>query len=180
LPFIISTAKYFIMKKSILLIAIAALFASGCSVWQSALKSTFPYKTTIAVPKSSATNTPLSVSSFDQDFNKNGNNADKVKNVHIVSAKIISDDPSDFDLGNFTSVKVYLAKSDGSDEIIVASRTDITPQVGGELVLDIDNTHTLDELIRAPDVKIRMEYVLHNHIYVNAHLKLVLSVRAAP
>ena len=94
------------IRKLTVISTIVAIVVSSCSVWQSALKSTFPYKTTVEVPHSSATNTPLSVSgtakSFDQGFNKNGNDAGKVKNVRIVSAKIDSDDPSDFDLGNFT------------------------------------------------------------------------------
>jgi hypothetical protein len=172
------------IKKLTVISTIVAIIVSSCSVWQSALKSTFPYKTTVEVPHSSATNTPLSVSgtakSFDQGFNKNGNDAGKVKNVRIVSAKIDSDDPSDFDLGNFTSVKVYMAKADGSAEVLVASRTDITPLVGGELVLDIDNNQVLDDVVRSGDVKIRMEYVLHNHISANTHIKLVLGVRASP
>jgi len=173
------------MKKKILFwgLSLLLLFA-GCSVWQSALKSTFPYKTILTVPKSSPTNTILSVTgnakSFDQDFNKNGNNADQVSNVRMVSAKIVSDDPSDFDLGNFSMIKVYISKADSSAEVPVASRTDITPMVGNSLVLDIDNSHKLDEEVKEPNVRIRLEYRLRNHMDVNAHLRLVLGVRATP
>jgi hypothetical protein len=161
-----------------------ALLVSGCTVWQSAVKSTFPYTTIITVPRSSADNVVLSASgtakSFDQNFNKNGNNADKVKDVKIVSAKIVSDDPSDFNLGNLSMIKVYLSKTDGSEELLVASRTDITALVGNSLVLDIDNTKVLDDQVNEPNVSIRIEYQLRNHIYVNAHLKVVLAMRANP
>lgn len=161
-----------------------AIFVSGCSVWQSAIKSTFPYTTIITIPRSSADNVVLSASgtakSFDQNFNKNGNNADKVKDVKIVSAKIESDDPSDFNLGNLSMVKVYLSKTDTTGEVQVASRTDITALVGNSLVLDIDNAKVLDNLVNEPNVSIRMEYQLRDHIYVNAHLKVVLGLRANP
>ena len=173
------------MTRRILPLACAlALFLSGCSVWQSAVKSTFPYSTIITIPRSSADNVVLSASgtakSFDQNFNKDGNNADKVKDVKIVSAKVVSDDPSDFNLGNLSMIKVYLSKTDGSDEVLVASRTDITALVGSSLVLDIDNAKTLDDQVNQPNVSIRIEYQLRNHIYVNAHLKVVLGLRANP
>lgn len=161
----------------------ASLVLAGCSVWQSAVKSTFPYTATITIPKGAADNTTQSASadasSFDQRFNKNGNNADKIKDVKIVSAKLVSDDPSDFNLGNLATAKVYLANSAGA-ETMVASRTDIGAQVGTSLVLDIDETKTVDEFVKDPKVKVRIEYSLRDHIYVNAHLKVVLGLRANP
>jgi hypothetical protein len=172
------------MTRRLLFIASIVVFFSGCSVWQSAVKSTFPYNTTITIPRDAADNVVLSASgtakSFDENFNKNGNNADKVKDIKIVSAKIVSDDPSDFNLGNLSMVKVYLSKNDGTGEMMVASRTDVTAMVGNSLVLDIENTKTLDELINEPVVKIKVQYQLRDHIYVNAHLKVVLSLRANP
>jgi hypothetical protein len=160
---------------------VLSLLFSACSVWQSAVKSTFPYNTTLTIPRNAADNVVLSASgtakSFDQNFNKEGTNADKVKGVRIVSAKIISDDPSDFNLGNLSMIKVYLAKADGSGEVLVASRTDITAMVGNSLVLDIDTSRLLDDQVKEPKLTIRMEYKLRDHIYVNAHLKVVLRLR---
>ena len=171
-------------KKSLFLVCAISLSISSCSVWQSAVKSTFPYNTILTIPRTAADNVILSVSgtakSFDQDFNKNGNNADKVKDVKITSAKIESDDPSDFNLGNLSMIRIYLAKADGGGEVMVASRTDITAMAGNSLVLDIDNTRTLDELVNEPNVSVKMEYQLRDHIYVNAHLKVVLGLRANP
>jgi len=173
------------MTRRILTFACALTFLfSGCSVWQSAVKSTFPYNTILTIPRTAADNVMLSASgtakSFDQDFNKDGTNADKVKDVKIVSAKVEADDPSDFNLGNLSMIKIYLAKADGSGEVLVASRTDITAMVGNSVVLDIENTKVLDEHVKEPKLTIRMEYQLRNHIYVNAHLKVVLGLRANP
>ena len=173
------------MSRRILQAACALVFfLSGCSLWQSAVKSTFPYSTIITIPRASADKVVLSASgtakSFDQRFNKDGSNADKVKDVKIVSAKVVSDDPSDFNLGNLSMIEVYLAKADGSNEEMVASRNDITAMVGTSVVLDIDNSKVLDEAIKEPNVQIRIEYKLRNHINVNARLKVSLLLRANP
>lgn len=151
---------------------------------QSIVKSTFPYTTTLVIPKSSQVGIDLSVTamatSFDQDFTKDGNNGGKVSEVRVVSAKLQSKYPSDFNIGNLLSVHVYMAKADGNDEVIVASRTDITVGVGNNIVLDIDNAHFLDQLVREPRVKIRMTYKLRNPINVDANLHLVLGLGAYP
>jgi len=173
------------MNKKLSVIFLAGLaLLSSCSVWQSTLRSTFPYNATLTIPRTAADNVVLSASgtaqSFDQNFNKQGTNADKVKGVRIVSAKVVSDDPSDFNLGNLSMIKVYLSKADGTGEVMVASRTDITNLVGNSLVLDIDNSQLLDEQVKEPKLTIRMEYKLRDHIYVNAHLKIVLGLRANP
>lgn len=152
---------------------------------QSAVKSTFPYTATLVIPQASKVGEELSItanaSSFDQDISKNGNPGDKIKDVRIVSAKLQSKDPTDFNIGNFDSVKVYLSEDDGSNEILVASRTDITAGVGNSMVLDIDNSASLDKIIATPTkVKVRMVYKLHNHINVTANLHLVVGLSANP
>jgi len=173
------------MKKVLLFISFGiALIVSGCAMMQSIVKSTFPYTTTLVIPQSSRVGVELSVTamatSFDQDFKKNGNNADKVSEVRVVSAKLESRDPSDFNIGNLSSVKFYISKEDGKDEVLVASRTDITAGVGNTMVLDIDNSNFLDQHVREPQVKIRMLYKLRNHINVTANLHLVLGLGAYP
>jgi hypothetical protein len=77
-------------------------------------------------------------------------------------------------------IRIYMAKPDSTDEVMVASRTDITPEVGNSIVLDIDNSHFLDQLIRMPNVRIRMVYKLRNNISVDASMRLVLGLSAYP
>jgi hypothetical protein len=173
------------MKGKVLFISLGlTLLLGGCAMMQSMVKSTFPYTTTLEIPKSSPVGVPLSVTgmatSFDQDFKKDGNNADKVSEVRMVSAKMESRDPSDFNIGNLAWVKVYMSKADSTDEVLVASRTDITPGVGNSMVLDIDNSAFLDQQVREPKVRIRMAYQLRNHIDINANLRVVLGLRAFP
>ena len=173
------------MKKIASLILSASVLALGsCAMMQSIIKSTFPYTTTVTIPKTSQVGVELSVTgmatSFDQDFKKNGDNADKVSQVRMVSAKVTSEDPTDFNIGNLSMMKIYMSKADSTDEVLVASRTDITPLVGNSMVLDIDNSNFLDQQVRGPNVKIRVVYQLRNHINVNANLHLVLGLGAYP
>ncbi|HEY8930896.1 MAG TPA: hypothetical protein VIM55_16945 [Mucilaginibacter sp.] len=160
------------------------LLCGSCAMMQSIVKSTFPYTTTVVIPKDSKPDEDLSATamatSFDQDFKKNGDNGENVSEVRMVSARIQSVDPSDFNLGNLSSVKVYMAKADGSEEVLVASRKDVTAGAGNSLTLDIDNSVFLDQRVREPEVKIKMVYKLRNHIDVSASLHIVLGLSAYP
>jgi len=160
------------------------LFLSGCAMMQSIIKSTFPYTTTLTIPATSQPGiryTAINMAtSFDQDFTKDGNNGNNISEVRIISAKLRSIDPTDFNIGDLASVKFYMSEPDGSEEVLVASRTDISQNVGNSMVLDIDNSHFLDELIRMPNVRIRMVYKLRNNITTDANLRLVLGLGAYP
>jgi len=165
------------------LIALIVIF-SGCGMFESIVKSTFPYTTTLTVPASSQTSIEYTAvnmaTSFDQNFTKDGNSGNHISEVRIVSAKLKSVDPADFNIGNLESAKFYMSNHDGSDEVLVASRTDIEKDAGNLIVLDIDNSNFLDKLIRQPDVRIRMVYKLRNTIQLDANLHLVLGLSAYP
>src|SRR5665213_69523 len=171
------------MKKKAVLFFLA-LAITGCGVIQSAIRSTLPYTATVTIPRSSAVGEELSVTgpagSFDQNISKGGNNADQVSDVRVVSAKLKSNDPSDFNIGNLVSTKVYLSGANGKDEVLVASRTDITPGVGNSLVLDIEDSAQLGELIRDRKVQVKLVYKLHNHINQNTSLRVILGLSANP
>lgn len=173
------------MRKKVLFISILLpLFFGSCAMMQSIIKSTFPYTATVLIPQSSAVGAEQSViaeaTSFDQDFKKDGNNGEKVSEVRIVSAKLQSKDPTDFNIGNLAMVKIYMSNADGKDEVLVASRTDITPGVGNSIVLDIDNSSFLDQRVREPQIRIRVVYRLRNRIDVSPSLHLILGLSAYP
>src|ERR1700755_2327657 len=99
------------MKKVLFISAMLSVVLSGCSMMQSIVKSSFPYTTTVVIPTTSEPGkTYFAVSlatSFDQNFVKNGNNGDKIGEVSIISARIESTTPADFNLGDLKSVKIY-------------------------------------------------------------------------
>jgi len=155
---------------------------SSCAMYQSIVKSSFPYTATLVVPASSKSGSESSAismaTSFDQNFRKK--NGDRITMVRIVSAKLMSTEPADFNLGNIAEVRIYLSKDDGQDEIMVASRSDIGANVGNDVVLDIDNSHMLDELVRESQIRVRMTYKMRKAIKVDASVQVVLGLAAYP
>lgn len=166
----------------LLILAGAFIALSGCAMFQSAVKSSFPYTSTLVVPASSkpgSTGSAISTAtSFDQNFGKN--NADRIKMVRIVSARLMSTEPSDYNLGNLSEVRIYLSNNEGQDEVMVASRSDIGANVGNNVVLDIDNSNMLDELVREPQIRVRMTYKVRNPAKTDASVHVVLGLAAYP
>jgi hypothetical protein len=163
---------------------ILLLFLGSCGMMESIVKSSFPYTATLVIPASSKVGKSYSAvslaNSFDQNFSKKGNNADKVSEVTIISAKLQSTEPSDFNLGDLKSVSIYMSKENEKEEVLVASRTDITAGVGNTMILDIDNSKFLDPLVREPDIRIKMIYELRKKTNVDVSLHLVLGLNAYP
>lgn len=167
-----------------LYLLLVGLALSACGTMQSIVKSSFPYTANVEIPgggvagkEYSATST---ANSFDQVFVKDGSDADNINAVRIISAKLLATEPTDFNIGQLTSVQVYLSKMDGRDEAMVASRKDINPTIGNSLVLDIDNAHFLDELVRQPNLRVRVVYKLRNNLTKGVNLHVVLSIAAYP
>lgn len=171
-------------EKRISIFILIIAFLSGCGMTQSIIKSSFPYTADLTVSASAQPGKEFeataAATSFDQNFSKSGDDADKIDAVRIISAKLRSINPATFNIGNISEARIYMAKPDGSDEVLVASRTDITADVGHNIVLDIDNSHFLDQLIRMPHVRIRMVYKLRNRINTDVGLRLTLGLSAYP
>jgi len=170
------------MKKIIIgFIAIAAL-AAGCSTLQSIVRSTLPYTATLIIPASTSTGTTRSAvsqaSSVDQLFGTKTNS--QIKEVRIASARIDASNPSNQSLGAFSSVRLYLSRSDGSGEVLVAQRTDIGSSTGTTLVLDIDNSRFLDDIIKSSSARVRMEYVLRNQLTADVSVRANLGFSSVP
>jgi hypothetical protein len=166
------------------ILIIFLIILNSCGMMQSIVKSSFPYTATLLIPASADVNKSYSAvslaTSFDQNFSKSGNNGNNVSEVSIISAKLQSTAPDDFNLGDLKSVKIYMAKENGKDEVLVASRKDITPGVGNTMVLDIDNSNFLDALVREPDIRIKMVYELRKKSPVDVSIHLVLGLNAYP
>lgn len=171
------------MKKLFLPLLLITAIAAGCATFQSIVKSTFPYTATIIIPASTATGKSQtaisSATSFDQVFG-GGSNADKIREVRITSAKIQATNPTNYDMGVFKSIKIYIAKSTGTGEVLVASRSDIGTGASNLLQLDIDNTKFLDEYIKGTSLRVKMVYELRSSADVDASLRVSLGFSANP
>jgi hypothetical protein len=106
--------------------------------------------------------------------------ADKITMVRVISAKLMSVEPADYNIGNLSMVKIFLSKDNGDDEMLVAQRDDIGPNAGNNITLDIDNSKMLDELVREPDIRIRMAYKVRHSYKMDANVHVVLNLAAYP
>jgi len=170
------------MKKLLFPVLAMALLFSGCGTVQSIIKSSFPYTANLVIPASSKSNTTISAtsaaSSFDEVFgNQDGNNY--IKDVRIASARLTAINPNDKSMGMFKSVKVFISNGE-SGEVMVASRNDVSENIGSYLVLDIDNSRFVDKYIRGSSLKIRMEYVLRNDLTTDVSVRSSLSFSSSP
>lgn len=170
------------MKKIILSLLIISAIATGCATVQSIIKSTFPYTASLIVPASGKSGALLSAtsstSSFDQIFG-NQNGADYIKEVRVTSVRLDATNPSSQSLGMFKSVKIFLVNGNGA-EVMIASRNDVSENIGNNLVLDIDNSRFLDDYIKGSNLRIRMEYVLRNSLTSDVSLRAAINFSSVP
>jgi len=173
------------MKTKILIIAAALLWiCAGCNMVRSMVKSTIPYTSILTIPASSEVGITHSAAStaasLDQIFALNGVTVGKVSEVSVISARLEPTLPADYNLGNLLWVKLYVSKADGKNEVLVASRTDISATTGNTLILDAISTQFLDQYVQERNFKVRMAYQLRNKTTTNVTLQLVLGMNAYP
>jgi hypothetical protein len=170
------------MNKMLFAALTAVILFTGCGTVQSIIKSSFPYTTTLVIPAASKSNTPLSASStagsFDESLgNVNGNQY--IQDIKIASARLIAANPNNQSMGMFKSVKFFISNG-GIEEVMVASRNDVSEHIGSDLVLDIDNSRFFDKYIKGNSLKIRMEYVLRESLTTDVSVRTSLSFSASP
>lgn len=96
------------------------------------------YEAKLVIPTAKDTRT-VKISSQEIDFEQafpNVNPGTKNKGLTITSAGIVPTEPSG-NLGMFRSIKIYLTKSDGSNEVLIASNTNIPATAGNKIILNL-------------------------------------------
>lgn len=170
------------MKRLVLSLLVICTVVTGCATVQSIIKSTFPYTAILTIPANTKSdagqNATSTTSSFDEIFG-NQNGTDYVKNVRVASVRLDANNPGKQSLGIFKSVKLFVVNSKGS-EVMVASRSDVSENIGSNLVLDIDNSRFVDDYIRGSNLKVRMEYVLRNSLASDFSVRAAINFSASP
>ncbi|MFA6275447.1 MAG: hypothetical protein WC622_01785 [Pedobacter sp.] len=169
------------MKKIILPLIALVVLISSCATVQSIIKSTFPYTATLVIPAGTKNNvvqvTTSTASSFDQIFG-NQSGTDYIRDVRVTSVRLDASNPSSQNLGIFKSVKLFLGN--GSSEVMVASRNDVSENIGNNLVLDIDNSRFVDEYIKGSNLRMRMEYTLRNSLTSDVSVRAAINFSSSP
>ena len=162
--------------------AIALSIITACATVQSIVRSTVPYTATLIIPANTSTGTAHSAvspaNSADQIFG--GSSNAQIKEVRVSNARIEASNPSNQKMGVLSSVKLYLSKGDGSGEVLVASRNDISATTGNSVVLDIDNSRFLDDIIKSSTARVRMEYVLRSSLNSDVSIRAILGFTSSP
>lgn len=170
------------MKRLGLSVLVICVVVAGCATVQSIIKSTFPYTAILTIPANTKSNVAQTVSSgtssFDEIFG-NQNGTSYIKDVRVASARLDANNPTRQSLGIFKSVKLFLVNANGS-EVMVASRSDVSENIGNNLVLDIDNSRFVDDYIRGSKLKVRMEYVLRNSLASEVSVRAAVNFSASP
>lgn len=170
------------MKRLVLSLLVICTVVTGCATVQSIIKSTFPYTAILTIPANTKSETTQSAtsstSSFDEIFG-NQNATDYIKDVRVASVRLDASNPTKQSLGIFKSVKLFVVNSKGS-EVMVASRSDVSENIGNNLVLDIDNSRFVDDYIRGSNLKVRMEYVLRNSLASEVSVRAAINFSASP
>lgn len=168
--------------KKMLIGFLAVTIVSACATVQSLVRSTLPYTATLIIPANTSVSTSHSAvsqaSSVDQLFGSSSNS--QIKEVRIANARIVASSPSNQNLGVFSSIRLYLSRSDGSGEVLVASRSDISSGAGSTVNLDIDNSRFLDDIIKSSSARVRMEYVLRNSLSTDVSVRASLGFTSTP
>ena len=168
--------------KKIILGFVAISIITACATVQSIVRSSVPYTATLIIPAGTSTGGKHSAvspaSSADQIFG--GSSNAQIKEVRIASAKVTASSPANQSLGVFSSMRIYLSRSDGSGEVLVASRNDISSTVGSSVVLGIDNSRFLDDIMKSSSARVRMEYVLRNSLNADVSIRAILGFTSSP
>ena len=164
--------------KKVLLGAIATAVIVSCSTVSSIMQNTFPFNSTIVVTKGSPANTTLSTIGTGTGINQLVGTSTNVKDIRLSNSTVTITN-GDHGMGIFKSVKVYLTT--GSNEILVASRDNISDNIGNTLALDVDNSKTLDNTMKSGStVQQKIVYTLKSAPTSDVTLRTTLNFTSSP
>lgn len=159
---------------------IASLALVSCGTVQSLVQNTFPYTANVlvstGVPANKEVSSTATASNVQTWFG--GNNNAKIKDVRISDAKISVVTPTNGNLSDFKSIKVYVSSS-GTGEKLVASRSNISTS-SSSLNLDLNDTGFLDEVVKSTGLTVRTVYELKNQTSSDMNIKVALNFSSVP
>lgn len=168
------------MKNLILSAVVASAALVSCGAVQSIVQSTFPYTTNVlistGVPADKEVTSTATASNVQSWFG--GNNNAKIKDVRISDAKVSIVLPSGGDLSALKSVKIYIS-SNGSNEKLVASRTDIST-TSNAVNLDLNSSGYLDDIVKSSGVTVKTVYELRKPVLSDTNMKVSLNFSSVP
>lgn len=153
----------------------------SCGTVQSVIQNTFPYTANVLISTGVPANKEVSSTATATNVQTwfGGNNNAQIKDVRIADAKISVVSPAGGNLSALKSVKVYIS-SNGTNERLVASRSDISSS-SSSINLDLNSeTGYLDEVVKSTGVTVRTVYELKNQTSSDMNLKVAMNFSSVP
>lgn len=169
------------MKNIFSLVIVSSMALASCGAVQSIVQNTFPYTANVLVSTGVPANKEVSSTATASNVQTwvGGNNNAQIKDVRISDAKISVVSPSGGSLNALKSVKVYIS-SNGTNEKLVASRSDISTN-SSSLNLDLNNDGGfLDSIVKSTGLTVRTVYELKNQTTSDMNLKVSLNFSSVP
>ncbi|MDO5656108.1 MAG: hypothetical protein Q4G27_08220 [Flavobacteriaceae bacterium] len=165
------------MKNLIYLAVFAMIGLASCSTVSSILQNNFPFTSNFVVTKDSPAQTNLSAIGSGTSINQILGSSQNVKDIRVQSANVTVTDGTQ-GMGVFRNIKIYITS--GSNEILVAERSNISDNIGNQLVLDINN-RVLDNIMKSGNsVQQKIVYELKSSPTSDLTIKSSLNFTSVP
>lgn len=144
------------------------------------------YEVNFTIPSSAGVSIPISVAtppvstSSSSKFSNNNTSANKIKQITLESLELTITSPNGKTFSFLESIKLYIS-ADGLDEILLASKENISDAVGGSIFLETSED-SFAEYIKKDEFDIRTEVVTDETLVQDIDIRadMQFNVRASP
>lgn len=164
--------------KSIYLTAVMATTALvSCSTVSSVLQNTLPYNSTFVVAQGSPAGSQLTAVGGGAGINQITGVSSNVRDIRATGATLTVTSGAQ-GMGIFRSVNVYV--SSGGQDVLVASRDNISDNIGNALSLDVNN-QVLDQVMKSGNgIQQRIVYVLKSSPTTDLTVRSSVTFNSVP
>lgn len=165
------------MKNYILSALVASAALVSCSTVSSVLQNTLPFNSNFIVTSGTPSKTQLSTVGAGTGINQIMGVSQKVKDIRANNATLTVTSGAQ-GMGVFQSVSVYLTY--GNKEVLVATRDQISDNIGNTLSLDLSN-RTLDDIMKSGNtIQQKIVYTLKSSPTQDMQLKSSITFSSVP
>jgi len=152
------------MKKRIpFIVLITVVFLGACELLSSLTEFDLPYETTVTIPMTLATETPLDIATpaistgIEAAVEKYETGVDLIDEITLSSLTLTVTAPDTGDFGFLSSIEIFIA-ADSLNEVQLAFDTDISPDATAVLALET-STQDLQEYIKSDSFSLRFRVI---------------------
>lgn len=164
------------MKKSPFIILLTILILTSCEFLSQLTQFDLPYETSVTIPLTLATDTPLDIATpaintgIEDAVAQYNTGLDLIDEVALTSMTLTITDPVDGDLGFLKSIEIFM-NAEGLDEVKLAYETAVPDDAGAVLELQVP-AQDLQEYIKKDTFTLRFRIVTDETVLDDQVLKM--------